>query len=136
MTTYTRKNTNLLHKSRICCKEEIIKIFTSVLNNRISLWCEHNSKISDAQFGFRKGRSTIDASFILHSIVNRFLNENKRLYCTFVDLKQCFDSIYINGLWLKLYNMGLNGKLLRVIRSMYQAVKSCVKLCDNYSDFF
>jgi len=78
----------------------------------------------------------IDASFILHSIVNRFLNENKRLYCTFVDLKQCFDSIYINGLWLKLYNMGLNGKLLRAIRSMYQAVKSCVKLCDNYSDFF
>ena len=32
--------------------------------------------------------------------------------------------------------MGLNGKLLRVIRNMYQAVKSCVKLCDNYSDFF
>ena len=31
--------------------------------------------------------------------------------------------------------MGLNGKLLRVIRNMYQAVKSCVKLCDNYSDF-
>ena len=30
--------------------------------------------------------------------------------------------------------MGLNGKLLRVIRNMYQAVKSCVKLCGNYSD--
>jgi len=30
--------------------------------------------------------------------------------------------------------MGLNGKLLRIIRNMYQAVKSCVKLCDNYSD--
>ena len=41
------------------------KLFTSVLNNRISLWCENNSKISDAQFGFRKGRSTIDASFYL-----------------------------------------------------------------------
>ena len=34
------------------------------------------------------------------------------------------------------YILGINGKLLRVIRNMYQAVKSCVKLCDNYSNFF
>jgi len=56
------------------------KLFTSVLNNRISLWREINSKIfSDAQFGFRKGISTIDASFILHSIINKFLNEHNEL---------------------------------------------------------
>ena len=58
------------------------------------------------------------------------------LMCSCVDLKHCSDFIYRNGLWFKLYNMGLNGKLLRVIRNMYQAVKSCVKLCDNYSNLF
>ena len=51
-------------------------------------------------------------------------------------MKRCFDSIYRNALWLKLYNSNLNGKVLRIIRSMYQSVKSCVKLCNNYSDFF
>jgi len=40
------------------------------------------------------------------------------LMCPCVDLKQCSDFIYRNGLWFKLYNMGLNGKLLRVIRNM------------------
>lgn len=112
------------------------KLFTSVLNNRILQWCDYYDKISDSQFGFRKGRSTIDAVFILNSLINSYLNINKRLYCTFVDLKQCFDTIYRNGLWFKLHKSGINGKLLRIVRNMYQSVKSCVKLCNNHSDFF
>jgi hypothetical protein len=27
-------------------------------------------------------------------------------------------------------------KLLRIVRDMYQKVKSCVKVCNTYSDFF
>ena len=30
----------------------------------------------------------------------------------------------------------IQGKVLRVIRSMYQRVKSCVRSCNNYSEFF
>jgi hypothetical protein len=30
----------------------------------------------------------------------------------------------------------MKGKLLRIVRDMYQKVKSCVKVCNNYSDFF
>ena len=112
------------------------KLFTSVLNNRINKFCDENSVISDAQFGFKKGVSTTDASFILMSIVQKFLNENKRLYCIFVDLKKCFDSINRNALWLKLYKHGIQGKLLRIIRDMYSTVKSCVKNGNLLSDFF
>jgi hypothetical protein len=79
------------------------KLFTCVLNQRISKWCEENNTISDAQFGFRKGRSTVDAVFVLYSIIENYVNSNKRLYCCFVDMKRCFDSIYLNALWLKLY---------------------------------
>ncbi len=78
------------------------KLFTCILNQRISTWCENNDVISDAQFGCRKGRSTIDAVFILHSIIAKYVNMNKRLYCCFVDMKRCFDSIYLNALWLKI----------------------------------
>lgn len=113
------------------------KLFTCILNSRITNWCENNTIISDAQFGFRKGRSTVDAIFILHSLIEHILNKNNRLYCSFIDMKQCFDSIYRNALWLKLYKLGLNGKILRIIRAMYQSVKSCIKLnCNTYTDFF
>lgn len=41
------------------------KLFTTVVNKRIENICNENNIISDAQFGFRKGRLTIDAIFIL-----------------------------------------------------------------------
>ena len=49
---------------------------------------------------------------------------------------KCFDTIYRNGLWLKLHKYGIQGKLLRIIRDMYENVKSCVKACSSYSDYF
>ncbi|MEW8547527.1 MAG: reverse transcriptase family protein, partial [Candidatus Thiodiazotropha sp.] len=112
------------------------KLFTAVLNHRIMAWCDKNSKISDAQFGFRKGFSTVDAIFTLHSLIENMINSNKRLYCAFVDMKKAFDSVYRNALWLKLFKLGINGKMLRMMRSMYDTVKCCVRHCSAYSDFF
>jgi len=80
-----------------------------------------------AQFGFRKGRSTVDAIFILNSIVQNYINENKRLYVVYVDMLKCIDSINRSALWLKLYKCGINGKLLQIVRDMLENVKSCVK---------
>ena len=47
-----------------------------------------------------------------------------------------FDSVYRHGLWLKLLNLGVRGKMLRIIKSIYMSVKSCVRHCKTYSDFF
>ena len=112
------------------------KIFTGVLNNRLNKWAENNDVLSDSQFGFRKGRSTTDAIFVLNAIIQKILNENGRLFCAFIDLKKAFDSVYLNGLWYKLYKLGINAKMLRVIKDMYNKVKTCVRGCNSYSDFF
>ena len=114
------------------------KIFTGVLNNRLNKWAENNDVLSDSQFGFRKGRSTTDAIFVLNAIIQKMLNEKGRLFCAFIDLKKAFDSVYLNGLWYKLYKLGINAKMLliRVIKDMYNKVKTCVRSCNSYSDFF
>ena len=112
------------------------KLFTTILNNRITKFCEDHSVISDAQFGFKKDLSTSDAIFTLLNIVQNFLNENKRLYCAFVNLKKCFDSINRHVLWYKLYKSGIQGKLLSIIRDMYSKVSSCVRSHNETSDFF
>ena len=67
------------------------KLFTSVLNGRIMKWCNAKCKLSDAQFSFRKGFSTTDAIYTLHSLIENMLNNNKRFYCAFVDMKKAFD---------------------------------------------
>ena len=109
------------------------KIFTGVLNQRLTDWAENNDISSDSQFGFRRGRSTTDAVFVLHSVIQKVLSEKGRLYCAFVDLKKAFDSVY---LWYKLYKIGINGKMLKIIKDMYNQVKACVRGCNSYSDFF
>ena len=96
------------------------KLFTSTLNSRIYSWAEQHDKLSDAQFGFRKERSRVDAIFILQNLIQHVLNKNGRLYCAFVDLRKAFDSVYRNVLWLKLFKAGISGKMLRIIKSIYE----------------
>ena len=112
------------------------KLFSSILNERLKCWSVKNSKVSDAQFGFKANYSTVDAIFVLHSIIQSKIQEKGKLYCAFIDLKKAFDSVYRQGLWYKLIKEGIDGKMLRVIRSMYASVKSCVKHCSTLTDFF
>lgn len=112
------------------------KLFTSVLTNRIEKWIEENKIIPDTQFGFRKGCSTVDAIFVLHNLIQHFIHNSLRLPCAFIDLKKAFDSVYRNALWFKLFHLGLDGKILVIFKSMYNIVKSCVKHCNTFSDFF
>jgi hypothetical protein len=45
------------------------KLFSSILTSRIEKWFDDNYMLSDAQFGFRKVLSTVDAIFVLHNLV-------------------------------------------------------------------
>ena len=64
------------------------KIFTSILNKRISKWIDDNTIVSDAQYGFMACRSTVDAIFILNAFVNKALNDKGRLYCGLLTLRK------------------------------------------------
>ena len=64
---------------------------------------ENNYNIlTDAQFGFRGGLSTVDAIFALQAIIKRSLDIKNRLYCCFVDFEKAFDSIDRTRLWQNL----------------------------------
>jgi hypothetical protein len=78
---------------------------------------------------FQQTHSNLGAIFILQALVQKYLFEKKttRHYVIFVDMMKCFESIYRNGLWLKMFKSGIQGKLLRIVRDMYSDLKSCVK---------
>ena len=117
-------------------KKNRIASLLCIFETTIADWAENNNTTSDAQFGFRSGRSTTDAVFVLHAVVQKVLNEKRRLFCAFVDFRKAFDSVYLNGLWFELFKLGINGKMLRIFKDMYNQVKACVRACNSYSDFF
>ena len=54
----------------IALASSMYKLYCSVLNTRISSWCEENYKITDEQNGIRKNRSTIDHVATLTDIID------------------------------------------------------------------
>jgi hypothetical protein len=112
------------------------KLFTSILNRRLLEWSNNNDVITDAQFGFRPGYSTTDAIFALHSIISSSLSGKKRLYCAFIDFQKAFDSVDRIKLWHKLSAVGIRGKVLNVIKSLYSNIRACVTVKGFRSEYF
>ena len=58
------------------------KLFTSILTERLLSWSEDEDKLIDNQYGFRPGRSTVDAIFIIQGIISNILqNKLKIIFC-------------------------------------------------------
>ena len=57
----------------------VSKLYTSVINSRLTQWAEDNDVLSEAQAGFRKDYSTVDHIFTLHAMVSKHLKKNKKL---------------------------------------------------------
>jgi hypothetical protein len=81
----------------------------------------------EAQAGYRKGMGTIDNIFVLQGIITHILNQSKKLYTAFVDFTKAFDFIVRDIIWYKLIKLGVRGKILNLVRSMYNIVKSKIK---------
>ena len=116
----------------------VAKIFSLLLRNRINKWAENENVFNDCQFGFRDNRSTTDAIFILHCLIQKVLQKNEKLWCIFIDYERAFDTVIRDALWVKLVQTGLSCKMLNILKSIYSDVKSCVKLSTqmNMSEFF
>ena len=95
------------------------KIYSQVLHNRLTNWSDRENKISNNQFGFQKGKSTVDCIFIFSSIISKTLSTGNKLYCAFLDYEKAFDKIDRSLLWHKLLAENVSSKLVKALKSMY-----------------
>ena len=112
------------------------KLFTKILNSRLTEWAESYGVYIEAQAGFRSKMGTTDNIFVLHGLITHLINEGKKLYCAFVDFRKAFDFVNRDILWYKLIKIGVRGKILNVMRGMYSSVKSRVKYQNELSSEF
>ena len=112
------------------------KLFTGLLNERITNYLNCTGLIGDEQAGFRSGHSILDHIFVLYAAIEFYLRKKKRVYCAFIDYRKAFDLIDRTSLWSKLIANNINGKVLNVIYNLYKNAKSCIVKNDVKSDFF
>lgn len=113
------------------------KVFTGVLNNRLSDFIYDHDILHEEQIGFKKGARTSDHMFILKTLIDVYTSKkNQKLYICFVDLKKAYDRVWRTGMLAKLLRSGIGGNFYRIVKSMYQEVNSCVKTHEGYTPIF
>ena len=114
----------------------VSKIYTQILNKRLTTFTNCMNILPEEQAGFREGYSTVDHIFSLHAMVVRQFSRNRKLYVAFVDFRKCFDSIDRKALFIVLERNGIQGKMLHAIKGIYENVLSAVRNNGEISEYF
>ncbi|XP_071963459.1 uncharacterized protein [Antedon mediterranea] len=97
---------------------------------------EENDILGEVQRGFRTDRRFEDHIFVLKSIIATRRAEGKKTFLAFLDFKKALDSVWRQGLITAAKRIGIRGKLLNLLRNMYNDVKCKVVFNDLESDKF
>lgn len=106
------------------------KVFERILYNRLVTFLENHNLLSQNQHGFRSRRSTETASFQFAEFLYSELDKNHIVAGLFFDLSRAFDTIDLQFINSKLYNLGVRGNVLSWIMSFLSERKLLVKI--NY----
>ena len=79
------------------------------------------------QVGNQQGRSIRDHSLIVHAVINDAKNNNLDVDVCFVDIKQCFDSLWLDECINDLYTSGVTSRNLNLLYQGNNATDMCVE---------
>jgi len=97
-----------------------------IFESRINQWAKTNDLRAKGQAGFKKDFRTIDNLFILCILTEQARFQKRKLYTCFVDFKKTFDTIPRDLLWQVLEGLGISGRILECLHSMYRQDEACL----------
>ena len=66
----------------------------------------------------------------------QFCGKNMSLFVAYMDLEKVYDRIDRDAMWRVLSMYGINGKLLKVVQSLYERSEVCVRVCREEGEWF
>ena len=100
------------------------KIYEKLLKGRNE---EKVNKINKLQAGARQQRSCADQIFLLRSCIDHRIYLNQPLYTTYYDVKQCFDSMWLEDCLISLWNLETRDQTLSSILDLNKVSNIVVK---------
>ena len=112
------------------------KLFTYMLNERLTSVCGRKEIMHYNQVGFRKGFRTADQVFTLKTLIDQAFANGEKLYTCFVDFSKAYDTVWREGLFHKLLNYGISTKFVKLLKDMYSRLQACIHLSSGISTPF
>ena len=121
----------------ICISSALTKLLSTMMNTRLNEFLEENQVLNKEQIGFVLANRCPDHIFTLKSIVNKYVEDEKgKIYACFIDFKKAFDTVWHDGLFHKLQQIGINGNFLDTLRNIYKNTQCAIKIDDKLTQFF
>src|SRR4051812_46556928 len=89
----------------------VAKVYTGLLQVRMSHWSEAAGVIEPEQGGFRPGRGCAEQLFTLTELIKIRRLRKQRTYACFLDIRKAYDTVWHAGLRLRLLQTGVRGRM-------------------------
>jgi hypothetical protein len=109
------------------------KLLERIVNKRLLWHLESNSILADTQSGYRQHHSTEDQLAYFTQNIEDAFQEKKKVLAVFFDLSKAFDTVWKEGLLLKLMRAGVGGKMYRWLSGFLFQRTARVKLDGKLS---
>ncbi|KAJ8734711.1 hypothetical protein PYW08_013961 [Mythimna loreyi] len=101
----------------------IAKVAENLVKNRLEWIIENRGILPESQFGFRKGKSTLDSVATLVTDIRVAFSQNQSVLAVFLDLESAYDSVLLNVLKKKLELLQIPEMLSRFIINLLSGRK-------------
>ena len=136
---YKGKNTCTLDQNNyrgITLLTSLNKVFEVLLWERVKDWWEGEQVITPLQGACRIGKSCVHSALALQESISVGLGTNKKVLVTYLDVSKAFDGVWIDGLFYQLRQLGMEGKVWRLLYATYQNFKCKARVANTYSDWY
>ena len=121
----------------ICISSTLTKLLSTMMNIRLNNYTAENQIINKEQIGFVTNNRCPDHIFTLKSVVNKYVEDERgKVYACFIDFRKAFDTVWHDGLFYKLQQIGIKGNFLETLRNMYKNTKCAIKIDNKLTQFF
>ena len=110
------------------------KVFLHVLNQRMKKHTENWYK--ESQYGFRPGRGTVDAIYVVRQIMQKSRERKVSLHFHFIDFKAAFDTVWRSALWKMMRAINIDEKIVKLIENLYAATECAVIINGHLTEWF
>ena len=111
-------------------------IFEILVWLRLEKWWNESGIISSLQGACRKGQSCVHSAYLLQETVLTALEENNNVFMAYFDVSKAFDTVWVNGLFYKMYDMGVKGKIWRLLYRSYIDFMCKGRIGDMTSEWY